>query len=149
MDSYLTVRRGTSRGRETAGYNIVSLVDTSTGKRYRAMGGGYDMLGTVLGEWLQAAYQDRLAAIADRAYQTWPVPHVGGVWEYTTNESPERLYGMSAYQHDGRIVLDGACGIQSMERIAEAVGLSVHWVTNRQRHVVAFKITDTRPEASE
>lgn len=32
-----------SRGRDTYGYNICRLDDTSTGERFKCMGGGYDM----------------------------------------------------------------------------------------------------------
>lgn len=44
----LTISTGTSRGRETHGYPIVRLRDSETGKLYRCMGGGYDMVGIVL-----------------------------------------------------------------------------------------------------
>ena len=32
---------GTSRGRDTYGYNIVTLTSSAQGKKFRAMGGGY------------------------------------------------------------------------------------------------------------
>jgi hypothetical protein len=49
----------TSRGRDTYGYNICSLyVD---GRKVSACnGGGYDMKGTSLGNWIARAYADRL-----------------------------------------------------------------------------------------
>lgn len=55
----LRVRWGTSRGRDTYGYTTCSL--SEDGKRITACnGGGYDMRGTVFGNWLTYAYTDRL-----------------------------------------------------------------------------------------
>ena len=63
---------GVSRGRDTYGYNMVTL-SSNTGKRFRAMGGGYDMHGQVMGEYVQFnASPDRLRAVAD-ADDTLPV----------------------------------------------------------------------------
>jgi hypothetical protein len=51
-----------SRGRETAGYNICSLyVDGE--KAASCNGGGYDMKGTSLGNYIARAYGDRLFAL--------------------------------------------------------------------------------------
>jgi rubredoxin len=53
---------GTSRGRNTYGYTTCTLREN--GKRIAACnGGGYDMRGTVLGNWLTYAYRDRLLAL--------------------------------------------------------------------------------------
>lgn len=62
-----------SRGRDTYGYNICRLDDTSTGDRFKCMGGGYDMQGTVFGEWLAANYQPELLALKDRASYVFPL----------------------------------------------------------------------------
>lgn len=66
--TYLDLSWSTSRGRDTYGWNICRLDDTSTGKRYRCNGGGYDMAGTVFADWMQATYQQELRAISDRAH---------------------------------------------------------------------------------
>lgn len=60
--NHLRMSWSVSRGRDTYGYNICKLTDGNTGKQYRCMGGGYDMQGTVFGDWLEANYPDRLAA---------------------------------------------------------------------------------------
>lgn len=64
---YLTLSWSISRGRGTYGGNICRLDDTTTDKRYRCSGGGYDMTGTVLGDWLTDVYQSELQALAPRA----------------------------------------------------------------------------------
>lgn len=109
-----------SRGRDTYGYNICRLDDTSTGERFKCMGGGYDMLGTVFGEWLAANYQPELLALKDRANYTRTK-----AGEFSPANREDSLYGMAYLEADDRISLDGACGLECMIRIAEAIGLEV------------------------
>jgi hypothetical protein len=142
--TYLRVKWSTSRARDTYGYNIVSILDETTGKRFRATGGGYDMTGSAFGEWLQTTFQDRLTAISNRAHMVWTDKGNGEPWKHVSSE--RGLYGMSFYTHDGRVVLDGACGLSSMERIAEAIGLSVKHTVNASGHTTGFIITDTRED---
>lgn len=120
-DLPLTV--GTSRGRDTYGYTTVSLLDTATGKRYRCNGGGYDMTGTVLADWLEDVHQDALQAIADQA-----------AYDYRTKvRNDGGLYGMHV-GGSGRVHVDGACGMSSVERIAKAIGVRIsHRVGPRGR----------------
>ena len=126
--TYLSIRWGISRGRDTYGYNVVTLTDQTTGKKYRAKGGGYDMTGTVFGEWLQDAHQDALRVIAHCAAAYYDgtgngyTARAGERWQPSNRNG--LLYGMTEF-HDGRIVLDGACGIESMTRVAEAIGLEL------------------------
>lgn len=123
---YLALSWSTSRGQDTYGYNICRLDVRSTDRRFKCMGGGYDMTGTVVGEWLQETYQDRLVTIAAQAVKFW-----SGAYLHSSNEAG--LYGMTARGSDtwqngrriDRVTLDGACGLSSMERIAEAIGLSL------------------------
>ena len=114
MSTYLGIRWSISRGRETYGYNIVTLTDETTGKRFRAMGGGYDMVGTVFGHWLAATYPTELAAIADR--QGPSTEHRGQVAD---------RYGMYRWEPAGPVTLDGACGLESMQRIARELGVEL------------------------
>lgn len=134
MPTYLALTVGTSRGRDTYGYNIVTLRDTTTGKRYRCMGGGYDMQGTVFAAWLQDTQQTALQTVKAQAHSAWTP---GG----TRSTNDAGLYGMSYRIDTGTVQLDGACGMSSMKRIAEAIGLSVqHDGTSRGR-VVGFHVT--------
>jgi hypothetical protein len=62
MNDTFEFRRTVSRGRDTYGYNIVSLY--VNGKKVTACnGGGYDMQGTSLGNYIAAKYADRLRAL--------------------------------------------------------------------------------------
>ena len=117
-----------SRGRDTYGYNICRLDDLDTGQRYRCMGGGYDMVGTVFADWLQSTHQGRLIKFFAATDQSKIKPY--------GNPSAELLqhvdyYGMTYWPAE-RISLDGVCGLESMIRIAEAIGVSVDKQYNRR-----------------
>jgi hypothetical protein len=59
----LTIRWGTSRGVNTYGYTTCSLRN-QRGERVAACnGGGYDMRGTVLGNWIAATFPKELCAL--------------------------------------------------------------------------------------
>lgn len=118
--NHLSLSWSISKGRETYGYNICRLDDRNNGERFKCMGGGYDMVGTVFGNWLEANYQDRLLAIKARASHVFPIDGA----HYPAN-TPESLYGMRYHENDNRISLDGACGIDCMIRIAEEIGIDV------------------------
>lgn len=107
-----------SKGASTFGYNICRLDDRNNGHRFRTVGGGYDMIGTVFGQWLETYYQKELLEIknkADRIYDS-------GLCDNTVTDS---FYGMTYNVKSNTVSLDGACGIESMMRIADAIGLDV------------------------
>jgi hypothetical protein len=59
----ITIRWGTSRGQDTYGYTTCSLRN-QRGKRVAACnGGGYDMRGTVLGNWIARTFANELCAL--------------------------------------------------------------------------------------
>lgn len=116
--NHLVLSWSVSKGRDTYGYNICRLDDRNNGQRYRTIGGGYDMIGTVFGEWLQENYQEKLQEIKARSHYITDEKGTG------SNPRSDRLYGMR-WKTDNTVSLDGACGIESMIRIAEAIGLEV------------------------
>ena len=114
----LSLSWGISKGRDSFGYTICRLDDCNNGRRFRTNGGGYDMIGTVFGKWLEATYQEELQAIKARAH------YLSDENGTVANQRTDSLYGMR-WTKDNRVTLDGACGIESMTRIAEAIGLEV------------------------
>ena len=85
-----------SRGRDTYGYNICSLY--VNGKKVSSCnGGGYDMSGSCIGDWMEKNFQNEMKKL-----------------------NPNEYYGMMIF--DNKVVVDGACGFSSMERILEALG---------------------------
>lgn len=114
--TYLKLSWSVSRGNETYGYNICRL--DSDLRRYRCMGGGYDMVGTVFGDWLQKEYQERLQAWAHKQALT-DAGHV------TKGYKRIESFPGATITPNGSVNLAGACGIESMVRIAVAIGLDV------------------------
>lgn len=109
-----------SKARETHGYNRVSLYDGA--KKYSAIGGGYDMIGTVFGEWLQENYLVRIITRCKPSEE-------GG------------FYGLHKYEN--KYYLDGACGLECMKAIAKEIGLEVKSIWNSRRKTTThFIIVD-------
>lgn len=103
----LVFKYGTSRGRDTYGYNLVTLTVDGV-KVATECGGGYDMQGAALGAYLTKAFQTHLQA-ADLS----------------------DLYGVR--NSGGRVVVDGACGMRSVEIILHRIGLTLqrlNWASN-------------------
>lgn len=165
----LIITYGTSRGRDTYGYTLVTLRENGT-KKASTCGGGYDMRGTVFADWLQQVYQERLMELGEAG----KFPRV--VWngaldnkecaygDIPASEKKERsfLYGGRYYSKGARVgiynrqgdctghkavtpyvSLDGGCGFSSIQRIAEACGLEVR-TASASKTVDVLTITDMR-----
>lgn len=135
--AFLSISWSTSRGADTYGYNICRL-NTSQGETIRCMGGGYDMVGTVFGDWLEREYQPELLAIAGRFSRYTKAE------SFVRRDDPEALYGGTYYADKAtpKVSLDGACGIDSMRRIADAIGLDVHaeYSAGRRGRLIGFSV---------
>lgn len=98
-----------SKGRDTYGYNICTLYVDGR-KVAKTTGGGYDMKGTVLGDWVGEAFQDELQRLKlDR----------------------KEYYGLSFYE--GKYYIDGACGFSSVQKIVERLGYRLVWNPSSER----------------
>lgn len=119
-----------SRGRDTYGYNICTLfVDGE--KAGRCNGGGYDMTGTSFAQWLTMCYQDELQKLFAEEIATFQTS--GKTFDYAKKSG---FYGAMLTRKADRagIVLDGACGFESMKRIAEAIGIKLQWNKESDRY---------------
>ena len=101
----------TSRGRDSYGYNICSLwVDGE--KTASTCGGGYDMKGKALGNWIARKFQNELLKFK------------------------EEFYGLKFYKQSSNLptekhthaTLDGACGFECMTAILKNIGYSLKYV---------------------
>lgn len=135
-----------SRGRDTYGYNICTLLVEGE-KVGKTCGGGYDMQGTVLGQWLTDHYQQQLISLFNNdltALASDPNAHsydkkgikVRFGYPIPTSKGHERYYGANLYEEGGkfRVLLDGACGFDSIKRIAEAIGITFKWNPESNRY---------------
>lgn len=117
-----------SRGRDTYGYNICSLYVDGR-KAASTCGGGYDMKGTALGDWMKKQFTEGLKGL-ESEIQTpdgkRSMGHYGLFFYRKTKEGPyDRL---PKWEPGAEISLDGGCGFSSMERILKALGWSLEWV---------------------
>ena len=149
LNVYLAFSRGVSRGYETAGYPIVRLTNNYTGEVYKCSGGGYDMHGTNVGNFLKGLIHEEMAvrlALADYIYK-----------EIKEDGTPP--YGISLRDaeklkdKEGKFIpskakkailelnyyIDGACGESCMYRIAKGIGFDVN---ERYQRATTRKGTD-------
>ena len=144
------IKWGIRRGGDTYGYTTCSLyID---GRKVAACnGGGYDMTGTVFGTWVAYAFDKRLLRIPKKNFTNrrngedlqelyglsfhdpnWVCPK-----EIVDKEESGESLGLDRYQNfykssssiptrKHRIpLIDGACGISSVQRIMKAIGLEL------------------------
>lgn len=119
-----------SRGRDTYGYNICTLYSASGWgdeiKVSSCNGGGYDMRGSCLADWIKQNFPEELKKIKSG--------------ESSTGRACDGYYGLSfRVYRGGKIVflkrwrpgasvrLDGACGVSSMQAILRKIGFTMEY----------------------
>lgn len=158
----LEFRWTTSRARDTYGYNIVTLyVD---GRKVSSCnGGGYDMQGTALADWIGREYAARLVTLKEPFYGlTFRDPKYNPGKAVVENgetveqrEAKGKSIGLERYQAfrsasnplptDRHTVplIDGACGLSSVERIMKAIGLTLSYVPTRSKSLSIYTLAET------
>lgn len=126
---FLHIKWSTSRAADTYGYNRVTLTPTQSGGRYVQVGGGYDMIGSAVADYLSSNFKAQLDKLAAAHYAAGTKPEYG-----------LRLWGGSEW------ALDGGCGLDCMVRIAKSVGIKVKAVygpmnRRRNRELLGFDVT--------
>lgn len=147
----LTFKWTVSQAKNTYGYSICTLfVDNQ--KVSSCNGGGYDMKGTALGNFLTDRFQERLLKLHRRAGFRYSIRKNkdGDHYRRLKPTKPDyhghdELYGMTAYYPSGqrkahRISLNGACGFSSMEKIAKAIGIKLQYKDEsaKETHYIAI-----------
>lgn len=126
---FLHIKWSTSRAADTFGYNRVTLTPTQSDGRYVQVGGGYDMTGSAVADYLSSNFKAQLDKLAE---------------QHTTAASKPD-YGFSLHT-DGNWYLDGGCGLDCMVRIAKSVGITVTSVYGpmnrlRNRELLGFDVS--------
>lgn len=124
----VSISWGISRGRDTYGYNICRAVSRQTGKTYRTTGGGYDMVGTVIGDWFAAEYTNELSALVHANLDGFVKYGASG----STLHNPA-FYGLYI-RANGSVYIDGACGVESVLKIIKACGFEHQRQYNPKTH---------------
>lgn len=121
----ITIKWGTSRGRDTYGYTTATLYDTKGCRSGGCNGGGYDMRGTVIGNWIASTFADELRKLKpeqmpEHTHWEWTPEDkakrvcwnddckaYGTRYEPTTENCPECHQATRRDSRDGRTVNDG------------------------------------------
>lgn len=118
-----------SKARDSYGYNRVTALDLETGKKYVTVGGGYDMVGTVIANLIEDKFQDKLK-------------NLNPYYIFSTAEGVKLVgggfYGLTLIKDKNHMVINGACGLSAVEHIIEAIGLKLKTVAklnSRGQHV--------------
>lgn len=127
MTKALIFKWTVSRARDTYGYNVCSLwVD---GKKVSSCnGGGYDMNGTCLADWMDTEHPDKLTRLranygsGDNGTGFYGLVH----WNKRTKKRQKR-----ASKHT-KTYLDGACGFSAMERVLNKLGHSLKCIFSKE-----------------
>lgn len=114
---YITVRWGISRGKDTYGYTTCTLTVDGRGRRASCSGGGYSLIGTCLGEWLQRDFSDQLQKLNLGRLEKAGISLYGlSFWDQS------RRRDLPRWKEGAALHVQGACGEQSMENILRALG---------------------------
>jgi hypothetical protein len=163
MEQYnLEFKWGVSRARDTEGYTICSLYVNGY-KKASCNGGGYDMRGTVLGDWIASRFADELVKVSPPMSRRngQEVQEFYGLTFHDPNYNPgaavidgvtvaEREFqgkslGLERYQAfysassnvptEKHTVprIDGACGMSSVEKIVQAIGFRLLFVSQSNK----------------
>ena len=101
-----------SKAVNTYGYNICSLFVNGQ-KVSSCNGGGNDMQGTCLGDWMEREVKNEPLQLKEKFY---------GLTFYNPNRQSSDLPTDLPTEKHTTPVIDGACGVNSVEKILKAVG---------------------------
>ena len=111
----LTERWGVSKGYDTYGYRICTILDTQDkAHKGQCKGGGYDMAGTSLADCL-CSYEDIQAKLA----------------AVFTPETVKDAY--CVYLNKGRVDMDGGCGVETVLSQFAQAGVFIEPMYDRTR----------------
>ena len=152
MGKILEFKWTVSRAQDSYGYNIVTLYVDGT-KVSRCNGGGYDMQGTCLGDWVARHFEKEILGLKTEFYGlTFHDPNFNpgkAVLEDGKTVEEKELkgesLGLDRYQQfykasnplptERHIIplINGACGFSSVERVLTAIGYHLRWIPTRKR----------------
>jgi len=151
-----------SRARDTYGYNVMTLYVDGV-KTARCNGGGYDMKGTVLGNFIARRFKDELLKLETEFYGlTFHDPNYDPGKEVIDGETVAerekagKSLGLERYQSfykaSSKIPterhtipsINGACGFSSVERILKAIGHHLEYIPTRGQNSI-YKLEPITP----
>jgi hypothetical protein len=105
--------------------NIVKVLDKRGDiiKGVRCTGGGYDMTGTCLGQFIEQNFPEQIKRLDSREFY--------GVGHWNT-KTKRRQYRSS---ENTRTTIDGACGMSSMQDILKKIGFKMQYINETRGKV--------------
>ena len=140
-----------SKARNSYGYNVCTLyVDTE--KVSRCNGGGYDMEGTCLGDWVAMKFEKELLKLDKTFYGlTFNDPNYKPSQECLEKEEKDlltKLTGLARlqdfYKQSSKLptekhtipIIDGACGFSSVTTILNAIGFELQFLDRKTNDTI-------------
>jgi len=130
----------TSKARDSYGYNICTLF-VNNERRTRCNGGGYDMQGTCLGNWIARQFEKKLLEFKKDFYGlTFHNPNWKPSEEIIEREEQGKSLGLERYQDFYKQAsklptkkhtipqIDGACGFGSVTNILNHIGHNIRLI---------------------
>ena len=148
INCFLSFSRGVSRGRETEGYPIVRLTHSRTGQVFKCMGGGYCMIGSDLGFYLDQLLKDEpqaLEALATSVYKEIQagegLPYGLSMRERETLQKDGEYVASKVRKaiRERKFYIEGSCGESCMKQIAKIMGIKI---TDQYQRATTRKGTD-------
>jgi len=130
----------TSKAQDSYGYNICTLF-VNNERRTRCNGGGYDMQGTCLGNWIARQFEKKLLEFKKDFYGlTFHDPDWKPSEEIIEREEQGKSLGLERYQdfykQSSKLStkkhtipqIDGACGFSSVSNILNHIGHKIRLI---------------------
>lgn len=114
-----------SKGRDTYGYNICTLREGfKRNKIASTCGGGYDMKGTVLADFIKLHFENELKHLNSKEFYGL------SFWNPETKKQCKR------YRQGNKICLNGAYGFESMQAILNKIGFTLKFISECANEIV-------------
>lgn len=115
----ITIKWGVSRGRYTQGWTTCSLYNSSGKKISHCKGGGYDLLATVVGDWISITFKQELARFASNV-EYYGLAFLIPKKLQSMTDKTSRISPIRTSIHTIPII-DGGCGMNSMLALLKGV----------------------------
>ena len=112
-----------SKARNTYGYNICTLKDSRGNKISSTCGGGYDMKGTCLGDFINTYFYDEIRKLNSADF--YGLKHYGKKYRHLKHASKH-----------GKSYVDGGCGFSTMESILNKIGFKLSFVLENNNQII-------------
>ena len=140
MDYNLKFKWTTSKAQNTYGYNVCTLLVNGE-KKSRCNGGGYDMQGTCLGDWIARQFDKKLLEFKKDFYGlTFHNPNWKPSEKIIEREEEGKSLGLERYQdfykQSSKLPtkkhtipeINGACGFNSVSNILNHIGHKIRLI---------------------